>query len=215
MSTTDDVVYADLDDDFVPDEPKKNWTLPELRKFDGQLFIQNNTSNYLTFHEKMGDKSVDFELEPIGDPQFPNPDSIAFLPRLALDMRGLQKLWMKGAVTISTDPDMEDKIMLANARAVGASEQRLRELMGQQTESNTNAQMVEEMCKVCGRRNPMTQVIERGRVIQSRRQVKEGVVPLCPEHLDQASFFVPRLVADSKGEEHWEFDSMKIQAIQR
>ena len=30
---------------------QKTMTLPELRKFDGQLFIQNNTPMQITFHE--------------------------------------------------------------------------------------------------------------------------------------------------------------------
>ena len=190
---------------------QKTMTLPELRKFDGQLFIQNNTPMQITFHEAIGDKRVDFELSPIGDPDYPDPDSIAFLPKLALDMRGLQKLWMKGAVTISTDPDMEDKIMLLNARAVGATEQRQRELMGLQVESNTSKMQEERMCQVkgCGYRNPQTGVIERGRVIQSLRQIKEGEVPLCHDHRDQAAMFIPRQVSVN-GETHWEFDSLAV-----
>ena len=62
----------------------KMMTLPELRKFEGQLFVMNNTPNFMTFHEALGDKRVDFELQPAGE-----PDSIGFLPKLALDMRGL------------------------------------------------------------------------------------------------------------------------------
>lgn len=192
-----------------PEDAPKKWTLPELRKFDGQLFIMNNTSNYLTFHEKMGDKSVDFELEAVGE-----PDAITFLPKLALDMRGLQKLWMKGSVTISTDPEMEDQIMLANARAVGASEARLAELMGHTTASNTANQIEEKPCLVCGVRDAKTEVITRGRVIQSRRDALEGIPPLCPEHKDQSGFFVPRQVS-VKGEQHWEFDSLKMAPTQR
>lgn len=195
------------DDDTVAE--KKTMTLPELRKFDGQLFIQNLTPMKITFHEKMGDKSVDFELDPAGE-----PDAIAFLPRLALDMRGLQKLWMKGSVTISTDPEMEEQIMLLNAQAVGASEQRMREIMGLQTENANHRDISESLCLVCGRRNPQTGVIERGRVMQSRRQVKDGTPPLCPEHLDQSSFYVPRLVSE-RGEEHWEFDSLRMTPTQR
>lgn len=200
------------DDDFV-DEPEapKQMTLPELRKYEGQLFIQNNTANKITFHERMGDKWVDFELDPAGE-----PDSVAFLPKLALDMRGLQKLWMKGTIKISSDPEMEDAIMLLNAQAVGVSEQRMKTMLGQQTEANTNANLIEKECLVkgCAYRNPQTNVIERGRVIQSRRQDKDGIPPLCSNHLDQASFFVPRLVQD-KGEQHWEFDSMQIGTTQR
>lgn len=199
------------------DAPRREMTLPELRKFDGQLFVMNTTPNKVTFNEKLGDKWVNFELDPVGE-----QDSIAFLPKLALDMRGLQKLWMKGWITISTDPDMEDQIMLLNAQAVGASEQRMREIMGSQTESTANRHIAEELCvgkvaggRQCGLRNPQTQVIERGRVLQNQRQIKEGIPPLCPEHLDQAPSIVPRLVSDAKGEQHWEFDSVNLTQVQR
>lgn len=191
-------------------------SLPELRKFDGQLFIMNKTALKITFHEKMGDKSVDFELDPLGE-----PDSITFLPKLALDMRGLQKLWMRGSVAISTDPEMEEQIMLLNAQSVGASEARMREIMGLQTENANHRDITEALCigktatgQQCGIRNPQTLVVDRGRVLQSRRQVKEGIPPLCPEHQDQAHNFVPRLVSE-RGEEHWEFDTVQMTQPQR
>lgn len=189
-------------------EDKKTWTLPELRKFDGQLFIQNNTPKFITFRDRIGDKTVDFELEPAGE-----PDSITFLPKLALDMRGLQKLWMRGAVTISTDPEMEDQIMLANAQAVGLSEKRMREIMGKQTEDEAHRDLVEKMCLTCGRQNRETGVITQGRVLQSHRQIKEGVAPLCEVHQEDRNQFVPRLVQDAKGEEHWEFDKMQLTGV--
>jgi hypothetical protein len=66
----------------------------------------------------------------------------------------------------------------------------------------------------CGRRNPTTGVIEQGRVLQTRRQDKDGVPPLCSVHVDQAHMYVPRLVSE-KGVEHWEFDSLKMQQTQR
>jgi hypothetical protein len=129
-------------------------------------------------------------------------------------MRGLQKLWMKGAVSISSDPDMEDQIMLLNAKAVGASEARMREIMGLQTENASHRDLEEKLCLVCGRRNPVSGVIERGRVMHSRRQTKEGTPPLCPEHLDQARNYVPRLVSE-KGEDHWEFDPVQMTTPRR
>ena len=188
---------------------KKMMTLPELRKFEGQLFVMNNTPSFMTFHESLGDKRVDFELQPAGE-----PDSIGFLPKLALDMRGLQKLWMKGSITISTDPEMEDQIMLMNAKSVGASQQRMNEILGLQTENASHRDMTEKTCLVCGKVNAQTGVIERGRVIQSRRDIKDGVPPLCAEHTDQSHTFVPRLVSE-KGEEHWEFDSVQMGQTQR
>lgn len=189
-------------------DDKKSMTLPQLREHEGQLFVQNNTTNYVTFREKIGDKSVDFELEPAGE-----PDSITFLPKLALDMRGLQKLWMRGAITISTDPEMEDQIMLANAQAVGVSEQRMREIMGKQTENENNKDLEEKMCLICGAQDKATGVITRGRVLQPRRQVKDGVPPLCPEHQGDHNKFVPRLVQDDKGEDRWEFDKMELTGV--
>lgn len=192
----------------APETIKKTMTLPELRKFDGQLFIMNNTPFKVTFHESMGDKRVDFELDPAGE-----PDSIAFLPKLALDMRGLQKLWMRGSVSISADPDMEDQIMLMNAAAVGASDDRMRTMLGLQTDNDNTRDMTESLCLVCGRRS-REGVIEQGRVLQSARQVKEGIPPLCSAHQGQSSLFVPRLVQD-KGEQHWEFDSASLGDVQR
>lgn len=188
--------------------PKKEMTLPELRRFDGQLFIMNNTPQYVTFHDKRGDKVVDFELEPAGE-----PDSITFLPKEALDMRGLQKLWMKGAVTISTDPEMEDQIMLMNAQAVGASDARMRTMLGLQTANSNARDLVEKMCLVCGRRHPQTGVIEQGRVMHTRRQDKDGVPPLCPTHVGQERNFIPRLASNDKGDTHWEFDQIQMQAV--
>jgi hypothetical protein len=198
----------DIDDTVTHATEKKTWTLPKLREFDGQLFVQNNTPAYITFREKIGDKSVDFELEPAGE-----PDSITFLPKLALDMRGLQKLWMKGSITISTDPEMEDQIMLANAQAVGVSEARMREIMGKQTENENNKDLEEKKCLECGVADRTTGVITRGRVLQPRRQVKDGVPPLCPEHQGLKNNFVPRLVQAANGEDHWEFDKMELTSV--
>lgn len=188
---------------------KKEMTLPELRKFEGQLFIMNNTPNMVTFHERLGDKYVDFELEPAGE-----PDSLAFLPKLALDMRGLQKLWMKGAISISSDPDMEERIMLMNAQAVGASDSRMQQMLGLQTENANHRDLIEKACLACGRRNPQSGVIEQGRVMMSRREDKDGVPPLCSAHVDQARNYVPRLAKNDKGDTHWEFDLMQLGSTQ-
>ena len=193
----------------TPTDTPKAMTLPELRKFDGQLFIMNVTPMKITFREKLGDQSVDFELDPAGE-----PDSISFLPKLALDMRGLQKLWMKGSVIISTDPEMEDQIMLLNAKSVGASQERMNEILGLQTENANTKDIIEKACLVCGQVNKQTSVIERGRVMQSRREDKEGVPPLCTEHQGEAHRYVPRLVSD-KGEDRWEFDTVQLGKTQR
>lgn len=202
-----DRVTAEQPDPVALAAPK-TMALPELRKFakdGGQLFIQNNTPTKITFNERLGDKYVNFELDPAGE-----PDSLAFLPSLALDMRGLQKLWMKGSVTISTDPDMESQIMLMNAQAVGASDARMQEMLGLQTANSNHKDLLEKACLVCGRRNPQSGVIEQGRVWQSRREDKDGVPPLCPAHTGQKQNFIPRQVSDNQGNAHWEFDQIQM-----
>lgn len=211
MPTVDAAETTDVVEDVVDDAPTtKGWTLPELRRFDGQLFVTNNTPALITFRDQRGDKVVDFELDPAGE-----PDSVAFLPKDALDMRGLQKLWMKGAITISTDPDMEDQIMLMNARAVGASDERMQSMLGLQTSNNSSRDLEERACLACGRRNPTSGVIEQGRVLLSRRQVQDGQPPLCPAHTSQEHQFVPRLVSNDKGETHWEFDQVQVSVTKR
>jgi hypothetical protein len=199
----------------TPATDKKMMTLPELRKFEGQLFIMNCTPKFMTFNSPPGaEPRVSFELEPAGE-----VDSIAFLPKAALDMRGLQKLWMKGEIIISTDPEMEEQIMLLNAKSVGMSQERMNAILGVATENANHKDIVEKPCLVCGQYgrdqyNQPTNVIARGRVLQSRRQVKEGTPPLCEEHVGEAHNYVPRLVSE-RGEEHWEFDSVKLGAAQR
>ncbi len=96
----------------------------------------------------------------------------------------------------------------------------MREVLGKQTESANARDISELLCigktaggQQCGIRNAQG-VVERGRVIQTRRDVKDGTPPLCPEHQDQAHNFIPRLVSE-KGVEHWEFDSVQMTATQR
>lgn len=182
---------------------KRAMTMSELRKFDGQLFIQNKSPHKVTCYEQRGKEIVGFELDPAGQ-----PESIAFLPKEALDVRGLQRLWMKKEVAISTDPDMEEQIMLMNAQSVGVSQQRMDEIMGKTTEAANSRDQHEKLCLACGFRNDKG-VVERGRVLQSAQEVKRGEKPLCSEHLSESHRFVPRLVSE-KGEEHWEFDAVVL-----
>ncbi|QIG58320.1 hypothetical protein SEA_SKOG_168 [Gordonia phage Skog] len=81
-------------------------TLRQLRESTETLYAQNNTRSKVSCNT---DK-VTFGLEPAG-----REDSIAVMPKECLDVPGFQRLWMKGAVSISDNPEMENKIALITA----------------------------------------------------------------------------------------------------
>lgn len=188
-------------------------TIHELRKYDGPLYIANNTPNRVICHEQLGDKRVDFELDPKGD-----TDSVMMLPKLALEVRGIQKMWLRNDVIISTDEAMEDQIALLLNQSVQAPQERLDAVMARAgegspkvEESITSKALVERACLQCGHTNHEG-MIDRGRVIQPLRDVNDGVPPLCPSHTDLATQFTPRPVFDSEGNQSWEFDRVVVTA---
>lgn len=188
-------------------------TIHELRKYDGPLYIANNTLNLITLHEQIGDGRVDFELAPKGE-----PDSVMMMPKLALEVRGIQKLWISGDITVSTDDSMEEKITLLLNQSIRAPQERLDAIMShssegesvQLAESASNKALSEQACLECGHTDPTTGVVTRGRVIQSVRDINEGVPPLCPVHAGQSTQWTPRPVLDDEGNRKWEFDKVTL-----
>ena len=78
-------------------------SLRELRESTGTLFAKNNTATKITCNTE----EVSFELEPAG-----YDDSIRIVPKECLNVPGFQRLWMRRAVTISDDEEMENEITL-------------------------------------------------------------------------------------------------------
>lgn len=185
---------------MVTSTAPKEMSIPELRKYDGQLFVKNNTPMKITCHEKLGDTSVDFDLEPAGQ-----PDSVGFLPKVALDVRGFQRLWMKGSITISTDPQLENEILLLNQESVDGSVARHTEAMSTLTANDNHRELAEKFCLQCG-----NEASGRGRLFQSQREVKDGKPPLCPAHVSLAAQFIPELISDAQGNETWKFSSVIV-----
>jgi hypothetical protein len=77
----------------------KTYSMSDLRNSKKTLFIKNLTPFLWTLHE--GD--VDIELKPVGA-----PDSIAYLPKEALDKAGVARNIAKGTIVVS--PDLEDEM---------------------------------------------------------------------------------------------------------
>jgi hypothetical protein len=188
-------------------------TLAELRKFDGPLYVQNNTPFKVNAHDDIGDKRFVLELAPAGD-----PDSIAVLPKIGLESRSIQRMWIAGKLSVSQDDRMEDQIALMMG-GVLTDDQRIasinvpdfdgKTITPEVTGGNTHKGFVEKPCLVCGAYNRQTGLLESGRVTQTIADEKNGVPPLCGQHAGLISSYVPRQVSD-KGVEHWEFDRMEI-----
>lgn len=186
-------------------DTKASKTLHELRTFEGTLYVKNN-SPYVQYNirHKVGTESVDLELSPAG-----KPDSVAILPKIALELRGLQRAWLRGTISVSTDPDMEDEITLLMNQHVKASEDRLAEVMTAVDNSNTVRELIRKPCLQCGRVN-REGVIEGGQVTQSASDVKAGVPPLCEIHNNMGHMFVPEQTINAQGETEWTFSSVVV-----
>ena len=78
-------------------------SLRELRESTGTLFAKNNTNKRITCNTEQ----VSFELDPVGGLNF-----IQIVPKECLNVPGFQRLWMRGAVSISDDEAMENEIIL-------------------------------------------------------------------------------------------------------
>lgn len=190
-------------------------SIHELRKHEGPLYIANNTEFRVHCHQKFGESNVDFELDPKG-----GVDSVMMVPKLALEVRGIQKMWLRGDLTVSTDESMEDQIALLVGGSAGVSGDRIEEVMARSGDnasvqvegSSLNKNLVEKACVECGQYDVKTGVIARGRVVMSQRDVNDGTPPLCSAHASMSTEFAPRLVDDGEGKHHWEFDRVSLTA---
>ncbi|QDH91735.1 hypothetical protein SEA_PHRAPPUCCINO_60 [Mycobacterium phage Phrappuccino] len=191
-------------------------TIAELRKHDGPIYMANNTANRVHCHEQLGDHRVDFELDPVG-----GEDSIQMVPKMALEVRGIQKMWRNGDLTVSTDESMEEQITLLIDRNIKTPQDRLNGIMAAsgdgatlQVEGSANGKnLTEKACLECGAYDPKTGVLLRGRVVMRVSDVEEGVAPLCATHQHLSTQWAGRQVlADTDETPHWEFDKVSLTA---
>lgn len=180
-------------------------TLPELRNYEGMLYVRNN-SPYIQYNIRtnVGEQKIDIELAPAG-----KPDSIAILPKAALELRGFQRAWLRGTITVSADPQVEDEITLLMNQHVKASEEQLAGFMSSVDSSNVVRELIEKPCLQCGRVN-REGVIEGGRVVQSAADAKTGTPPLCEIHNNMGHMFVPEQKINDKGETEWTFSPVTV-----
>ena len=178
----------------TPATKKKEWSIAELRKQTGTLYIQNVSPLMWTLHETVNGKRLDIELQGSG--------GVAVLPEGALDSPSIIRNHLKRKIVIS--PDLESEMSDQMIDQAASSQKRLAEYMAPLTESAASKAIIEKLCLVCGRvdeRSGQT----HGRVFQTAAEVKAVTPPLCPEHKDQAGQFIPTLGHNAQGEEEWTF----------
>lgn len=161
--------------DSVPELSLKQ--LRELRKSDDLLYVRNNTAALITCNR---DKEHPFHIEPAG-----HSGSIQILPKEVLDLPRFQKLWMKRAVTVSNDEAMERQIQLLMGGELKLTEERMDELMGRVDAPSTTRSLEERRCLTCD-----------GRVYMSESELKNGALPLCELHSDDARHYVAEAQPD-------------------
>lgn len=179
----------------TPATAKKEYSIAELRKESGTLYVKNLSPLMWTLHETVNGKRVDIELQGSG--------GVAVLPEGALESANIVRNVLKRKIAIR--PDLEGEMSDQMIDQGLAGQKKLAEYMAPLTESATNKAILEKLCLVCGRVDERTGQTH-GRVFQTAAEAKAVTPPLCPEHKDQAGQFVPTLSSNAAGEEEWAFN---------
>jgi uncharacterized coiled-coil protein SlyX len=198
--------------------PRTTMTLQELRKYEGTLYVKHNDPmRQFSCHQRLGDgqtgvdRRVDFDLGPAG-----HPESVGILPKLALEIRGVQRAWKRGIITISKDEDMEHEIDLLMNQHAQMAEAQIEQLLAPLAASNTEKDIVTKPCLVCGRwardeTGAQTLGIEGGQVFQRYADYMAGTPPMCPAHEHMSHLYVGSLVTDPQtGVQEWKFQKSAV-----
>jgi len=146
-------------------------TLKDLRTYQDTLFVRNNTPKTITCN----DKKFSFTLGPRGA-----DDSVQVLPPEVAVVPGFQRAYLRGDMTISSDPDMENELRI-QAERKGLIEQ----------ERTSATQAIVEPSTASRSMVPMKCLISDELVFQSEQEVKDMVPPLAERFKDQASQWIP------------------------
>ena len=175
------------------DAPKK-MSIAELRNYDGPLWVENMTLNYISVNQKFGRDDVRFHLEPKGQ-----SGCIDEMPKLALSIAGFRKMILRGDVRVSTDENMQERIELQIQQDIEAEKLRAAGVLSAVQENGSNRDLVEKTCLHCG-----------AMIFQSVKDIKAGVHPLCPTHTDLSHQYPATLTTNDQGVEEWKFSRPNI-----
>ena len=191
---------------------RKTVTLQQMRQYDGTLYVKHNDPlRQFSCHQRIGEARVDFDLGPAG-----HPESIGIIPKLALEIRGVQRAWKRGLITISTDESMEQEIDLMMNQHAMMTEQQIANLTAPLQPSNSEKDIVTKPCLHCGRygrdeTGAPTLGIEGGQVFQRYADYMSGTPPLCAAHEHLSNLYVGTLTTDpTTGIQDWRFQKSAV-----
>lgn len=147
-------------------------TIADIQDFDGVLYVENLTMNQVTCNDLATKRT--FALGPRG-----SSSAVRTLPKDVAAEPGFQRLWLKGGVAISTDPNMQERIALAAVAQDERREQYLNEIQAVVEAPSATRNLVERRCLISGER-----------VFQTEQEVKDMVPPLAERFQDRAHEFV-------------------------
>ncbi|WP_267716812.1 hypothetical protein [Streptomyces sp. CoH17] len=152
----------------------------DLREYQGPLFVTNNTPTVIS-HD---DDGVVLRLEP----NHAQVGSMQMLPSRVAAHPGFQRLWRQGRVSVSTDPDMEEQLALAEMR-LSERERLQREQMNVFfEESETDKSVVQVACLECGEGT-----------FQKISDQKGGLPPLCSNDASKSWMYTMETYHDGTG----------------
>lgn len=164
----------------------------ELRDYDGVLYIKNNSSMTISFDN---DKGTIFSLPARG-----REDSIQVLPLDAARDPGLQKMWRRGEISVSTDPAIEEELTLMEQRAIQSRDENAEQLAAIMDHSPAENDLVPAQCLHCQKMTFVSAKFRDGNT--------EPI--LCEDHKDLQSFFVPEIVVEKDGTERTRWVSQTV-----
>lgn len=187
-------------------------SLRELRESTGTLFAKNNTPHKITCNTD----TVSFELEPAG-----YDDSIRIVPKECLNVPGFQRLWMRNAISVSDDEEMENEItLLMGGQVAYAPKAQVQDEKGNWSEveavieqpagtnSITMAVDTDENSRTFGEPIKERCIIGGEPIYQRESDIKDGVPPLCELHAGEQH----RVVSTPQADGSWTHQVVAVEA---
>src|SRR5699024_1334167 len=107
---------------------KSSFSIAELAKYDGPLYAINKTNTVVSADDGQGNY---LKIGPVT-----SSENIQPLPKAVAQHIGFQRLWRSGKVEVTTDPQIEEELVLADRRLDEARQQREEELAQSLTKSS-------------------------------------------------------------------------------
>jgi len=114
----------------------------DLRTYDGPLYVRNNTATMISHDDGGRDGNGRLTLGSVK-----SGDNVAILPIDVAKHPSFQKLWRSGKVTVTTDPEMEAVLMVADAKIAEKTQAEAKALMAMMDKDPSKKDLVQRVLK--------------------------------------------------------------------